>query len=582
MNSKNIAIACQGGGSHAAYAAGVLQQLLPAFDNENEHGLRLVGLSGTSGGAICALLAWYGLLEGGTEAAQQKLDEFWRRNSTHWLGERLFNDWSVLALQSLRFEIQFSPYEFPLDRMAMVATEGWPLWAQFMGEHNKWMRGEYFQLGKLVSEHVDFDLIKAIGNFFSICHDIKHWLEADLQHTIFGGVAADQVAPGNTKRWLENRILANLKMPAEVARLMDMNRFPPRAPLRVAFEGWTEREPSFDAESLATLSQRVADIMNKLPQLLIGAVDVGTGEFTAFSSELPADDGGISVNSVLASAALPWMFKAVEMEKELPDKKSEKHLYWDGLFSQNPPVKNFVAGLVNENRKPDEIWVAQINPSTYDAKHGSLDIWDRRNELAGNLSLNQEISFIDAINKRIELDGDQYPRQKHVQVHRIAMDSLAVEREIHAPLGLASKLDRSSHLKDALLAHGKEQAMSFLPVRTFLEETFNDHLNGGQRPLDASLTTAYDHLYGLVSRFDESCKPQVRLFVDEMEIHPTLGTGKHEAEVQTLWHMRGTTVDGRRQVTLAGKLRFGVKGGCIASAQVANVRLAESREICRR
>jgi predicted acylesterase/phospholipase RssA len=583
MNSKNIAIACQGGGSHAAYAAGVLQELLPAFDKEN--GLRLVGLSGTSGGAICALLAWYGLLEGGTEAAEKKLDEFWRRNSTKWLGERLFNDWSILALQSLRFEIQFSPYEFPLDRIAMAATEGWPLWAKFMGEYNTWMRGEYFQLGKLVSEHVDFDLIRAVGNFSSICHDIKHWLEADLQHSLLDGVQADQVNPEQTKRWLENRIRANLKMPSEIASLMHAKKFPPQSPLRSAFRAWEKpsTEPSFSTESVTGLSQQVAAVVNQIPQLLIGAVDVGTGEFTAFSSERPADDGGISVKAVLASAALPWIFKAVEIEKKLPDEEFENHLYWDGLFSQNPPVKNFVAGLINENNKPDEIWVAQINPSTYDAKQGPLDIWDRRNELAGNLSLNQEISFIDAINKRIELDGsDTYPRQKHVQVHRIPMDSGAVEREIHAPLGLASKLDRGSHLKDALLAHGKEQATSFLPVRTFLEETFNDHLNGRHLPLDDALIAACDHLYDLVSRFDESCKPHVRLFVDDMEIHPTSGTGVDEAEVKTLWHIRGTTGDEKRQVTLEGTLRFGVKGGGITFAQVADIRVAESREIRRR
>ncbi len=30
--------------------------------------------------------------------------------------------------------------------------------------------------------------------------------------------------------------------------------------------------------------------------------------------------------------------------------------YWDGLFSQNPPIKE----LTDES--PDEIWVIQINP----------------------------------------------------------------------------------------------------------------------------------------------------------------------------------------------------------------------------
>ncbi|SDW73946.1 NTE family protein [Haloarcula vallismortis] len=49
----SVAIACQGGGSHSAFTAGALQRLLPAVDAEHN----LVGLSGTSGGALCAVTA---------------------------------------------------------------------------------------------------------------------------------------------------------------------------------------------------------------------------------------------------------------------------------------------------------------------------------------------------------------------------------------------------------------------------------------------------------------------------------------------------------------------------------------------
>jgi NTE family protein len=56
---RTVAIACQGGGSHTAFTGGALQRLLA----DRSH--RVVALSGTSGGAVCALLAWYGLLTGG-------------------------------------------------------------------------------------------------------------------------------------------------------------------------------------------------------------------------------------------------------------------------------------------------------------------------------------------------------------------------------------------------------------------------------------------------------------------------------------------------------------------------------------
>jgi NTE family protein len=46
-----VAIACQGGGSHTAFTAGVLKRLLGA---EELAGFEVVGLSGTSGGAVCA------------------------------------------------------------------------------------------------------------------------------------------------------------------------------------------------------------------------------------------------------------------------------------------------------------------------------------------------------------------------------------------------------------------------------------------------------------------------------------------------------------------------------------------------
>ena len=55
---KRIAIACQGGGSHTAFTAGVLKRL---FQGDALARYDVVGLSGTSGGAVCALLAWYAL-----------------------------------------------------------------------------------------------------------------------------------------------------------------------------------------------------------------------------------------------------------------------------------------------------------------------------------------------------------------------------------------------------------------------------------------------------------------------------------------------------------------------------------------
>jgi len=57
--TKKIAIACQGGGSHTAFTAGVLSIVLsPEYADRFD----LIGFSGTSEGAVCATLAWSGLI----------------------------------------------------------------------------------------------------------------------------------------------------------------------------------------------------------------------------------------------------------------------------------------------------------------------------------------------------------------------------------------------------------------------------------------------------------------------------------------------------------------------------------------
>lgn len=74
---KKIAIACQGGGSQTAFTAGVLQGLFAAGVH-NSHDI--LALTGTSGGALNAALAWYGLLQnaaGDSTPVDQRIANFW-------------------------------------------------------------------------------------------------------------------------------------------------------------------------------------------------------------------------------------------------------------------------------------------------------------------------------------------------------------------------------------------------------------------------------------------------------------------------------------------------------------------------
>src|ERR671932_2435295 len=108
-NTRKVAIACQGGGSHTAFTAGVLERLLRAEELKR---YEVVGLSGTSGGAVCALLAWHNLLRGDGAGAAEALDAFWRDNSATAPHEQIINSWVLWAssLQNFITMPVVSPY----------------------------------------------------------------------------------------------------------------------------------------------------------------------------------------------------------------------------------------------------------------------------------------------------------------------------------------------------------------------------------------------------------------------------------------------------------------------------------------
>lgn len=137
---RRVAIACQGGGSHTAFTAGVLKKLLKA-KAEKDLDYEIVALSGTSGGSICALLAWYGLLTNDTDKAIDLLDAFWKDNSASSIWDKLLNDW-LLQTNRLFGNIGGTPTISPYH------TYG-----------SSWARD---LLKSMLEKHVDFDGIEAL------------------------------------------------------------------------------------------------------------------------------------------------------------------------------------------------------------------------------------------------------------------------------------------------------------------------------------------------------------------------------------------------------------------------------------
>jgi NTE family protein len=322
---KRVAIACQGGGSHTAFTAGVLKKLLRTEELKR---YEVVGLSGTSGGAVCALLAWHNLLRDDGAGAAEALDAFWRDNSATAPLEQIVNHWILWAsnLQNFVAMPALSPYDNPFSVSAL----------------------EEFK--KMLERRVDFGKI--------------------------------EVQP----------------------------------------------EDSY-------------------PVLLIGAVDVLSGEFKTFNSR----QDKITPETILASAAIPTLFRSV--------RSGDGGIYWDGLFSQNPPVRE----LTDEG--PDEIWVVQINPKELETEPRTvLEIADRRNELSGNLSLYQELHSIEKIDQLLE-EGLLSPdgRYKQIVVRVIELSRSRFPQS----LGTASKANRDPRFIEDLMSHGEDRAEEFLAALAF-------------------------------------------------------------------------------------------------------------------
>jgi NTE family protein len=109
---RRVVVACQGGGSQTAFTAGVLTELLA------DPTLEIRALSGTSGGAVCALLAWYGLLTRRPEDGIRRLEDFWEDNTTHGFYENLLQAVTVASVRTvaeLGITVEFSPYNIPFD-----------------------------------------------------------------------------------------------------------------------------------------------------------------------------------------------------------------------------------------------------------------------------------------------------------------------------------------------------------------------------------------------------------------------------------------------------------------------------------
>lgn len=311
---RPLSLALQGGGAHGAFTWGVLDALL----EDGRFDLR--GASGTSAGAMNAVVLAHGLLEGGREGAREALARFWTA---------VASNGSLLNLGAGASDGRPSP-------MASLMLQ----WSGFFAPTQLNPLG-YDPLRDIVEQQVDFERLRGQRGF----------------------------------------------------------------------------------------------------DLFIAATNANTGRLRLFRTpELSAD-------AVLASACLPALYKAVEIDGEP---------YWDGAFAANPPVLPLLAEC-----KVEDVLMVLLSPSSHgDEPRTAAAIRDRSQALAFNAAFLAEMRSLIRMREFMRrsvvpwLVKDHAIRRK--RLHLIADEALM------ARLDDDSKSTTSLAFLETLRDHGRECARTWL------------------------------------------------------------------------------------------------------------------------
>ncbi len=192
----------------------------------------------------------------------------------------------------------------------------------------------------------------------------------------------------------------------------------------------------FDVNPLKDIVAAVVDFSNVQAcdslRLFIAATNVWNGKVRVFSN------GEINADAVMASACLPTLFKAVEIDG-IP--------YWDGGYMGNPALFPFFY-----ETDCDDLVLVQINPiERLDTPQSSQEIANRIDEITFNASLLREFRAIDFVKRLIaegRLSAQDY---RDIRIHRIeapdALVALSASTKMNAEpdfLGYLRDLGRST------------------------------------------------------------------------------------------------------------------------------------------
>ena len=175
----------------------------------------------------------------------------------------------------------------------------------------------------------------------------------------------------------------------------------------------------------------------RTPRLFVSATSVRTGKPRVFSRR------ELSVDALMASACLPQIFKAVEIEGEP---------YWDGGYLGNPAL-----WPLYEQGGPPDLVIIQLNPIVRDEIPTTpSDIINRLNEITFNGSLMAEMRAIDFVQRLLDAGRLEQPRYRRLFLHVIE------DEDRMRGFKLSTKLNGDWGFLSILRGYGRDAAEKWL------------------------------------------------------------------------------------------------------------------------
>ncbi len=160
-------------------------------------------------------------------------------------------------------------------------------------------------------------------------------------------------------------------------------------------------------------------------KLFLSATNVRTGKVKVFGND------EITVDAVMASGCLPFLFQAVEIDGEA---------YWDGGYMGNPAIYPLIY-----NCESRDVVIVHINPMMRkELPRTASEILNRINEISFNSSLMREMRAINFVTDLIEGERLKGRPLKKMNIHSVsaeeAMSTLSVASKLNADWGFLCEL----------------------------------------------------------------------------------------------------------------------------------------------